>query len=182
MATLQERIAGERRRLKSVRQRLSAALEKTGAEDRASFYTAVGDYMEASMERLHAQDIKMGNMIREKVERVDESVEKALAELDERLEGNQQRLQRMLRARDDLRAKGADAIGEFESAAKDFTDFIVQSMGHHGATTELAGRLFKPDDWEFMAGISAADEAREKDLYAQVEDTTPEDLKTPASQ
>jgi len=182
MATLQERIAGERRRLKSVRQRLSAALEKTGPDDRAKFYAAAGDYMEAAMERLHAQDIKMGNMIRDKVERVDESVEKALGELDERLEGNQQRLQRMLAARDELRTKGASAIADFEAAAKDFTDFIVQNMGHHGATTELAARLFKPDDWEYMAGISADDEAREKALYAQVDETTPADLELPASQ
>ena len=76
MTTLQERIAGERRRLRTVRQKLSAAVAQTaqGNPDWAPFYAAVGDYMEASMARLHAQDVKMGDMIREKVERVDDKV------------------------------------------------------------------------------------------------------------
>lgn len=180
MTTLQERVAGERRRLKAVRQRLSAALEQPGEGDRADFYAAVGDYMEASMGRLHAQDIKMGDMIREKVEKVDDKVEKALSELHERLSGNEVRLQRLLAARDALRQKGSAAIGEFEDAARDFTDFIVRNMGHHGGTTDLAGRLFSTEDWEYMAGVSEADEKREKALFDRVEKTTPAGLDLPA--
>ena len=101
MTTLQERIAGERRRLRSVRQRLSASLvqPEAGADERADFYIAVGDYMEASMARLHAQDVKMGDMIREKVAEVDEGVTQALAELDDRLSGMQRRAVRLLPVR-----------------------------------------------------------------------------------
>lgn len=181
MTTLQERIAGERRRLRKVRQKLSAAVEQTarGNAAWAEFYAAVGDYMEASMERLHAQDVKMGDMIRDKVEEIDAGVQKALDELDERLTGNQQRLDELLKARDALRERGTAAIGLFESAAREFTDFIVRNMGHHGATTELAARLFKPEDWEAMAGITDAAIAREVALFEKVESATPADLRMP---
>ena len=181
MSTLQERIAGERRRLRTVRQKLSAAVEQTAAGNAAwaEFYTAVGDYMEAAMERLHDQDVKMGDMIREKVETIDDSVTQALAELEERLAGNQQRLQDMLAARDALRDQGAAAIDRFEGAAREFTDFIVRNMGHHGATTELAAKLFKPDDWEHMAGITDEAMAREVALFEKVESATPADLELP---
>lgn len=182
MTTLQERIAGERRRLRIVRQKLSAAIAQGGAagnEARAGFYAAVGDYMEAAMDRLHAQDIKMGDMIREKVETIDAGVQKALDELDERLSGNQQRLNDLLAARDELRKQGADAIDGFEKAAHEFTDFIVRNMGHHGATTELAAKLFKPEDWEHMAGITDEAMAREVALFEKVETATPADLDLP---
>jgi hypothetical protein len=182
MSTLQERIAGERRRLRLVRQKLSAAVAQTahGNPGWAPFYAAIGDYMEASMARLHAQDVKMGDMIREKVERVDETVQKALDELDERLAGNQRRLDALLAARDELRTTGAAAIGRFEAAAREFTDFIVRNMGHHGGTTDLAGRLFTPADWEFMAGITDEAMAKEVALYERVQEKTPPDLELPA--
>lgn len=182
MTTLQERIAGERRRLRTVRQKLSAAVAQSaqGNAEWAPFYTAIGDYMEAAMDRLHAQDVKMGDMIRAKVERVDASVQQALDELDERLAGNQQRLDELLSARDALREQGAAAVDKFEAAAREFTDFIVRNMGHHGGTTDLAGKLFKPADWEFMAGITDEDMAREQALYETVEAATPADLDLPA--
>lgn len=181
MTTLQERIAGERRRLRTVRQKLSAAAAQTakGNPDWAPFYEAVGDYMETAMARLHAQDVKMGDMIRDKVERVDAKVQQALDELDERLAGNQQRLDELLRARDALRAEGAAAVEKFEAAAREFTDFIVRNMGHHGGTTDLAGKLFKPADWEFMADISDEAMAREVSQYEKVEAATPADLDLP---
>lgn len=178
---LQERIAGERRRLRTVRQKLSAAVEQTakGNAAWAEFYAAIGDYMETAMARLHAQDLRMGDMIRARVEAIDASVQHALDELDERLSGSQQRLEELLKARDALREQGAAAIEHFESTAREFTGFIVRNMGHHGATTELAARLFKPADWEAMAGITDQAVAREAALFEKVESATPDDLHLP---
>jgi len=180
MTTLQEKIAGERRRLKQVRQKLTAAVEQTagGNADWIPFYLAVADYMQAAMHRLHLQDDKMGAMIRERAE--GEKAAQALAELDERLQGNQQRLDRLLAERERLAADGAARLPDFEAAARDFTDFIVSNMGHHGATTELAGKLFSPDDWEYMAGITDEDLARELALSEKVAAATPADLRVPA--
>ncbi len=53
-------------------------------------------------------------------------------------------------------------------------------MGHHGGTTDLAAKLFSTDDWEYMAGVTDEDMQREKELYAHVEETTPDDLEVPA--
>ncbi len=180
MTTLQEKIAGERRRLKQVRQKLTAAVEQTahGNADWIPFYLAVADYMQAAMDRLHAQDDKMGAMIRERVD--GDKATQALAELDERLQGNQQRLDRLLAERERLAAEGAARLSDFEAAARDFTDFIVRNMGHHGATTDLAGKLFSPQDWEYMAGITDEDLAREVELAEKVAASTPADLRQPA--
>lgn len=180
MTTLQEKIAGERRRLKQVRQKLTAAVEQTadGNADWIPFYLAVTDYMQAAMHRLHVQDEKMAAMIRERAD--GEKAAQALAELDERLQGNQQRLDRLLAERGRLATDGAARLADYEAAARDFTDFIVRNMGHHGATTDLAAKLFSPQDWEYMAGITDEDLAREVELSEKVAAATPSDLRLPA--
>jgi len=183
MATLQERIGGERRRLKSVRTKLSAAVAQGASRktDWAPFYIAVGDYMQASIGRLLAQDIKMGDMIREKVAVVDDDIAKALSRMHIRLSELEERLERMLAARDKLRAGSGTELDEIEDAARDLTDYIVANMGHQeGGANSVAAKLFGPDDWELMAGITDADMAREVALFEQVNATTPSDLELPA--
>ena len=102
MATLMERIGNERKRLRLVRQRMVAGLEAKANGDEAyvPFYVAVGDYIDTTMQRLHDQDVKMGKMIVEKVDEVDDAVEKALGELEERLKGANAHLKPFLEARD----------------------------------------------------------------------------------
>ena len=67
---LRERIAGERRRLRKVREALSAAVAQTSRGDEAyiPFYIGIADYFEAAMERLHTQDVRMGDLLREKAD------------------------------------------------------------------------------------------------------------------
>lgn len=170
MTTLRERVAGERRRLKSVREALSAAVARTSGGDPAfvPFYAAVAAYIEAAMARLHAQDIRMGAMLRASPESKDAAGQQALRELDERLAGNQRHLQAFLAASEQLADRGAAAVDEFERVSRAYTDFIVANMGHHGATTELAARVFSAADWEQMAHVSAADTRREAELYDRV--------------
>lgn len=176
MTTLRERVAGERRRLKAVRETLSAAVARTSGGDAAfaPFYIAVSDYIETSMGRLHAQDVKMGKMIKEKLGKLDATAEKAMHELDERLAGNQRHLEKMVLARTRLgKDTSAAALKEFETAADAYTRYIVANMGHHGATTDLAGRLFSQQDWEYMAGVTDEETRTEQRLYARVFDTLP---------
>jgi len=183
MTTLRERIGGERRRLRAVRQRLSAAVAQgaSGNAEWGPFYVAVGDYMEASIGRLLAQDIKMGDMIRAKVDSVDDQVARVLAALHERLNALEERLNRMLAARDVLRGDASAALEEFEAAAQALTDYIVANLGHQeGGANALATELFSPEDWEFMAGITDEEMAREVDLFEKVTATTPPELKLPA--
>lgn len=178
---LRERVAGERRRLKSVRQALSAALARGARGDAAfvPFYLAVADYIEAAMHRLHIQDVRMGEMIRSKLGTIDDAAAKALAELDERLAGNQRHLHAMLAARDAMRRDGPAGLDRFEQASRDYTGYITANMGHHGGTTNLAQTLFTMDDWAYMAGITAEETQQEIRLYDAAFAAAPPGLELP---
>jgi hypothetical protein len=180
---LRERIANERRRLKSVRQALSAALAQGSGGDPSyvPFYLAAADYMEASMHRLHIQDVRMGEMIRSKLGRIDANAKQALQELEDRLTGNQDHLEKFIDAREALRRDGVPALGRFEQVARDYTGYITSNMGHHGATTELSQKLFTLDDWAFMAGITDEETRREQVLHDKVFASVPKNLSLPAS-
>jgi hypothetical protein len=174
--TLREKVAGERRRLKSVRETLTAAVARKSGGDSlfAPFYIAIGDYIETSMGRLHAQDVKMGNMIRAKLGTLDAQSETALRELDERLAGNQEHLRALSAAKEKLAARNNPAnLASFEAAGAAYTHYIVTNMGHHGGTTDLAGRLFTPADWDYMAGVTEEETRTEQQQYARVFATLP---------
>lgn len=176
MTSLRERVAGERRRLKSVREALTAAVARKSGGDSAfvPFYVAISDYMETSMGRLHAQDVKMGDMIREKLGKPDPVADQALQELDERLAGNHKLLQAMVAAKQRLvKDRSPEALERFEAAAATYTQYIVSNMGHHGATTDLAGRLFSQADWEYMAGVTPEETRTEQQQYVRVFETLP---------
>ncbi len=178
MSEWQERVSGERRRLKQVRQLLTAAVARTSGGDPryVPFYLALADYIETAMARLHAQDVRMGDMIRARISPPDAEAMQALAELDDRLAGNQQHLGRFALARKALAVHGVGALGDFERVAADYTAYIVANMGHHGATTMLAQRLFSADDWQHMAATTDEDTRREALLHGRVEATRPPDL------
>lgn len=170
MEGLYERVAAERRRLREVRMALTQATGQGAQGDIgwAPFYIAIGDYFEAAMERLHEQDIRMGDMLREKADMQNPDNIRALEELDERLSGNQQHLTRMLEARDALRTGADGAIDAFEQAGGEYAAFIVANMGHHPGTANLAGELFSAADWEHMTLASEAARQREAELHADV--------------
>ncbi len=176
---LRERVANERRRLKSVREALSAGVAQGAGSDATfvPFYVAVADYMEAAMHRLHIQDVRMGEMIRAKLGRLDANSEKALGELDERLAGNQRHLNEFVAARDALKKQGVARLSHFEKVSRDYTAFILANMGHHGATTELAQKLFSLDDWAYMAGVTEEETRHEQALHERVFAAVPKSLK-----
>jgi len=176
MTTLQERIANERRRLRLVRMKMVGAIEAQAQSDESyvPFYVAAADYIDSTMQRLHEQDVKMRNMIIEKVGEVDDDVEKALGELDDRLEGAKAQLKPFLEARDALKESGAEALDRFEKTGKEYSDFIVANMGHHGGTTDLAAKLFSPSDWEYMADVTDEQLQQDDDLFERVEQSAPD--------
>lgn len=183
MNELRERVGNERRRLKQVREALSASLVNTAKGDASyvPFYIAIGDYFEIAMDRLHTQDIRMEKMLKEMIPDPDESVRQAFKEVDDRLRINQEHLKKFMAARDALKEKGAAALGEYESAAKAYTDFILAQMGHHGASTSLAGEKFTQKDWEFMAHVEPGDMEREQALFDKVFATQPAELRDQAA-
>ena len=181
MTTLMERIGNERRRLRSVRQRMAAAIEikANGAEKFVPFYIAAADYIDATMQRLHGQDVRMGEMITEKLGETDDQVKQALKELDDRLVGAKAHLTPFLAARDALRERGAAALEEFEAEAQVYSDFVTSTMGHHSATNDMCVKTFTPADWEYMAAISDEQLALDEQLFKSVVDSMPEGVPDP---
>ena len=179
MTTLQERIGNERRRLRAIRQKMMAAVEQKSGGDEAyvPFYVASADYIDATMARLHVQDVKMGEMIREKANAVEDDIETAMGQLEARLQGAKDHLKPFLAARDELREKGAEALENFEKIAKEYSDFIVANMGHHDASSDLSAKLFTTADWEYMAGITDEEVAKEENLFERAAASTPDSLK-----
>lgn len=179
MEELREQIASERRRLRKVRQALSSAVAQSAGSDKSwiPFYVAIADYFEAAMDRLHTQDIRMGDLLREKADMNDPDNQAHLAELDRRLDGNQQHLRKFLAARQRLKDdEGAEAIRDFEEASRAYTGYITSNMGHHGGSTDLAREHFGEDDWVYMANVSDEDAAREEALFERVFATMPASL------
>ena len=178
MTELRERIGNERRRLREVREALSAALVQGagGEEVYVPFYVSIGNYFQAAMARLHTQDIRMGEMLRAKLDMDKPEHQTPLAELDSRLAGNQTHLERFLAGRDALRSEGTAALTQFEAAARAYTDYITSQMGHHGASTDLARDNFSEQDWLNMAALSDSDMERERALYDEVFSSRPAPL------
>jgi hypothetical protein len=180
-AKLYERVAGERRRLRQVRQALTAATAH-GAQGNAAwvpFYIAIANYFEAAMHRLHTQDIRMGEILRARADMQNAANRQAMAELDERLAGNQAHLANMLTARTALQKSGAGALSQFETAGSAYARYIVEHMGHHPGSTNMAQALFTPDDWTYMADVSDADQQQERELFDAVFAVLPAGLELP---
>ena len=132
------------------------------------------------MHRLHIQDVRMGGMIRSRLGTpLDAGAEQALSDLDTRLGDNQRHLQELIAARDALRAEGAAALDRFEKVSRAYTAYITANMGHHGAITELAQKLFSMDDWAYMAGVTEAETQRGQQLYDRVFATLPAGVTAP---
>ncbi len=183
MNEIRERVGNERRRLKKVREALSASLVKTAEGDASyvPFYVAIGNYFEIAMDRLDVQDVRMEEMLKEMIPDPDETVKKAFREVEERLRINREHLKKFMAARDALKEKGAAALSDFEAAAKAYTDFILAQMGHHGASTSLAGERFSQKEWEFMAHIEQGDMEREQKLFDEVFAAQPAALRDQAA-
>ncbi len=178
MASLMERVAGERTRLREVRMALTAATDQKSGGDLswAPFYLAIVDYFEASLERLHVQDIRLGELLRKRADTEDPVIIDGLRELDSRLAGLNERQEKLLAARDDLQAGVDGALEKFETVAGEFAAYIVANMGHHPGTAEPAAKLFSTEDWEYMTLASEEARQHEIELHDKVFALKPEEL------
>ena len=170
MTSLREQIGKERDRLVLVRKSLTASLDQTTPHgpEYVPFYVAVAKYIEASMGRLHAQDMRMGELLPERAAGMDAEVKGLLRDVEERLEGSRKNLQALAGARQVLEAKGASALKNFEAVARTYTEYIRSRMGHQKAPSDLAMKLFTEADWTYMAGATPQDIALEQQLYDRV--------------
>lgn len=166
MSKIMGRLMGERLRLVQVRQGLSAALEhQPNNEDLRAFYIAESNYFEAAMERLHRQDNIMLAKLADKLATANIDPGSALSEVEERLAGNQVLLTAMLGARDALLLDDDSALTNFETIAREYTQYIIANMGHHPASANLAQQHFDEQDWEHMADFNDPETEGEATLF-----------------
>jgi hypothetical protein len=169
-----ESLMHERGRLRTAHEMLNAALaEEVRDEAFLPFYIAVADYMEASMGRLHDQDIKMLQRLGEVVDPTDSDAKEIIAEVHRRLDGNQEHLRNFLACRTELQSDGTSAVDKFEAVSRDYIDFIHNRMGHHAPSTDLARKIFVEDDWVAIADIDQRYFRKEEALYESVLQTRP---------
>jgi hypothetical protein len=174
-----ESLKGERGRLRSSHEMLQTAMEtETRDESFVAFYISVANYMEASMGRLEAQDIKMLEKLAEKLGNITPEEEEIIAEVHRRLDGNREHLKKFLACRDALETNQVDqaAITGFESTSAAYIDYIHNRMGHHAPSTDMARRLFDEADWVQMADIDENYFTKEKLLYMDLLETRPDSV------
>lgn len=169
-----ESIMNERGRLRTAHEMLKAALVVEERDDSfVPFYLAVADYMEASMGRLHDQDLKMLQRLSEAMAPLDSESEEIIDEVYLRLEGNQEHLQKFLACREELQKNSASAFKRYEDTSTAYIDFIHNRMGHHAPSTDLARQHFTEDDWIEIADIDESYFIKERALYESVLQTRP---------
>ena len=143
-----ESIRRERGRLRTVHEMLKEALAVSPRDETfIPFYIAIGDYMEASMGRLHIQDINMLERLASKIDMNDPENEEIIAEVYRRLDGNQEHLKRYSACKQALESEGAAAVTDYEDASLAYVDYIHNRMGHHAPSTDLARKAFTEEDW-----------------------------------
>ncbi len=169
-------IGRERRRQIQVRQAFEAGLAKNAddAMDLAEFYLACGDYIVWSMARLHDQDQRIHDLLKERLDPGRTDVHEQLAGLNERQAKSRVFTAEFQQAVEALRDSGTSGQEEFEEAARAFVELFTSLMApRKNPFQEHTDVLFTDSDWIDIAGVSAESLAEEKELYELVETVAP---------
>jgi len=176
MSNIMRQLMGERMRLVQVRQGLSAAVVDGANGDLSfiPFYLAVTDYFQHAMDRLDRQDHALLSMLTEKTQAKKIDPGTAISEVYERLKTNTQLLNQMVNASENL---SESSIDQFEEIASRYCQYIVEHMGHHAPSANLALELFTEDDWIAMADLNETATTKEQKLFDAVITTAPESIR-----
>ena len=170
-----QRVREERMRMSKVRRVLGLALEgKAPVEDPVPLYLACADYLQHSLDRLHAQDHRLWERLDPHAGPDDVEFREKLDQLKARLGASEQALAGLVEAREALRAGGAAQRGAFEDEARAFLDVFlnVLAASRHSTLAEEEEK-FAGADWDYVADNTAEAAARELRLFGQVEHAAP---------
>ena len=172
-----ESIMNERGRLRTTHEMLKTALDVDSRDESfVPFYIAIGNYMEASMGRLHSQDVNMLQRLASKIDMSDPDNDEIIAEVYRRLDGNQEHLKKFLSCKSALERDGADAMAAYEEVSRAYVDYIHNRMGHHAPSTDLARQSFSEEDWVEMADIDETYFESESTLFKAIFETRPDSV------
>lgn len=176
MSNTMQQLMAERMRLVQVRLGLSAAVEQgaNGDELFIPFYVAVTDYFQHAMDRLDRQDHAMLSMLEEKTLAANVDPGTAISDVYERLDNNSKLLKEMTQASQNL---NQGSLAQFEEIATRYCRYIVEHMGHHAPSANLALQLFSEDDWVAMADFNEQATEDEQQLFNFVISTAPSSIR-----
>jgi len=166
----------ERMHLGQVRKAFAAGLERAANGEAISieFFGACVDYLKGSMDRLHAQDQRIHDILKPHVTPGDTANADILANLDMRLARSRVALDNLTTARDAYRAKGAAGLANFQAAVAQFMDVYHNFLlkGQH-STLEFQKKVFADGDWIKVAGVNEGALVNEAGLYASARKYAP---------
>jgi hypothetical protein len=147
----------ERRRLGQVRKAFGTGIENmnAGTQVPMEFLLACVDYIKAAMDRLHAQDQRIHDLLRKEVPPSDREADAVLRQLDERLAASRTALTSLVAAAGAYRKSAGKDAASFAAAVATFMDvyFNILLKGQH-STLPLQEELFGLPEWDFVAGVS----------------------------
>ena len=147
----------ERRRLGQVRKAFAAGVDtKTAGGDVAlEFFAACVDYIGAAMDRLHAQDQRIHDLLAPHVPAGDAENQATLGHLNARLAASRGALNRLTKGFEVFRRGGGKEWAIFAGVVADFMDVYINTLlkGQH-STQALQDTRFGVAEWNQVADIN----------------------------
>jgi len=167
----------ERMRLAQVRKSFMAGVEQqsTGQNIAPEFLLTCVDYIKAAMDRLHAQDQRIHDLLIPHVAATDTVGADTLAHLNHRLAKSREALDGLVAARDSYRASGHAGWSNFKTAVDHFMDVYMNTLlkGQH-STMEMQKKVFDDAAWDYVSNQSQDSHIIEATLFAGVQRYAPE--------
>jgi hypothetical protein len=169
-------IARERRRQIQVRKAFDAglALVDETVPTLTAFYLACADYIVASMDRLHAQDQLIHDLLAARIPADEAEAHERLATLNDRQRQSRKLLIEFQNAAEQLRRQGPSGVGAFLDAARQFSaEFKSLLAPRRNPFFRHTDALFGEDDWWRIAGVTDRSLETEERLFRAVQRTAP---------
>jgi len=179
MIDSRQEIARERRRQIQIRKAFEAALglndeQRTGL---TVFFIACGEYLVYSMDRLHAQDQIIHDLLAASVPAEDKDAHEGLAALNARQDASRIVVDTFRSAVEELKISDVAGRSVFELAAKEFVDAFNSIMApRRNPFYQYTDSLFVDEDWIRIADVSKEYHSTEGRLFVDVKENAPDGI------
>jgi hypothetical protein len=172
---LQESIGTERMRMSQVRKAFGAGLQHPPqAPSALGFYTACCEYLQAALERLHAQDQRIIEILSPLVPTEATEDRKILGQFQAGLDAIRVALDRLMDSLATYQKSNGQGQCSFEAEAHKFLDVFINVLAARRHTSShLEEQHFDRDDWASVAFASDVAKQREIDRFNAVKQFAP---------
>ena len=183
MAQSLDKISYERRHMREVSALFEGALEhfKQNLGDPSEFYLACADYLIPSQQRLFAQDKRLGQVLKSRVDENDNENLARIDALERSLSISEEALRKFEIETETFRKaghKGRRVFEEESQAYKDVMKNVLATQRH--ALIDLTSKFLKEEDWAYIADFGDDVLAHEKPRYERVTKARPEAIPFPS--